>query len=130
LNTRFNNPNLPVAPIPGFFDDFTGGGGGYETLGNTVDNKPWEYMGGIGWYQRDDNTATGAGLVQGVNRSELAVVNSGASNGTLTSHIYQASIQDNRYGLAIRVRDNRNLIWISQDSLGEQIRVYERVDNQ
>lgn len=130
LNTAFNNPTLPVIPVPGFYDDFTGGGGGYETLGVTHEGKPWDYMGGIGWFQRDDNTATGAGLVQEVNRSELAVVDGVSSHGVLTAKIFQESIQDYRYGLAIRVRDNQNFIWIAQNSTADAINIYERVDNQ
>lgn len=127
LNTHFNNPNLPVVPLPGFYDDFTGGGGDYYTLGVTHENKPWDYMGGIGWYQRSDDTATGAGYVGDQRRSELAVVNGHASHGALTAQIALASVQDNRYGLAVRVTDNQNFIYIAQNSIASAINVYERV---
>lgn len=130
LNTNFNNPNLPIVPVPGFYDDFTSGGGGYETLGVTHDNKPWDYMGGLGWFQRADGTATGAGLLDGVNRSSLAVVNGVHSDGTLVAKIALESTSDLRYGIALRVTDSRNYLHVSQSSNAAWLRIYKVVDNQ
>lgn len=120
LNTEFNNPRLPLS---GFTDDFTGGGGGYSTLGTTHEGVPWEYPAGQGWFQRDDGTATA------IDRSDLAVVDSGYANGYLeTSFALVPALASQQFGLAFRVVDANNYCLIARHSTGEHIRAAYVVD--
>lgn len=125
LSVQFNNPNLPVRPLPGFHDDFSGGGGGYLTLGNTNDGKPWQYPApaagpyGPGWFQRTDQSATG------IDRSTLAIVDGVSSDGYLETHIQglPTEAHTQQFGLAFRVSDANNYMIYAQQDTGDHVRL-------
>ena len=126
LNTRFNNPNLPVVQLPGFYDDFSGGGGDYTGLGNTQEGRPWEYAGEPGWYQRTEGTATGAGLIGGLPRSRVAYVDGLSANGIIRARIDLDATADQRFGLLVRYTDLSNYIYLAQNSTADGIYIYQR----
>lgn len=111
LNTTFNNPRLPVVPLLGFLDDFNRPGA--LGLGHTADNKPWEYSGSLAWSITENQTAASLG------GSMFAVAEGNTPNGTLMAVVAKApSDNDYRAGLALRVKDAGNMLWVSPNTAG------------
>lgn len=116
LNTSFNNPNLPVIPLPGFFDDFDRDEA--DVLGETVDGKRWEIFNpgttSSVWGTHGDGTG---GMKSSTAQHHIAAVDALTANGTLTATLSDASgVTSNRYGLALRVLDASNYISVARGS--------------
>lgn len=119
LPTRFNNPNLPVVDLPGFTDSFNRPAA--DNLGSTDDGKPWLYSSGS-WDVTQDGTAVGAG------GGELAYVDGMRSDGTLTAVVGKAPSEgaDPRAGLAARIMDDSNYVFVANKSTGSSLNLYMR----
>lgn len=119
LNTTFNNPRLPVVPIAGFTDDFNRPAG---PLGVTVDGKVWEYR---------DNPwqLTGDGAATGLSSGGWAAVDALTADGILTGVVATKSTSgaDQRFGLALRVVDRNNYLWLGNNTAGT-LTLYATVD--
>lgn len=104
LNTRFNNSSLPLAPVPGFFDNFGPAGGppSDSSLGATSrESRPWDYNVDP-WSRTTDQTAMPPG---GTRR--VAFTNGYSANGTLKTTIHEPA-SDGQYGLTFRYIDPDN----------------------
>lgn len=121
LNTYFDSQRFPLAPLPGFVDDFERPAS--ENLGATLDGKTWEYS-GIPWQ------LTGQGTATGHNTSPLAYVDALTSSGTITAVVGQASSPeaDPRGGVAFRIADSHNYLYLSPNTRGT-LTLYVRLNN-
>lgn len=120
LNTQFNNPRLPILERPGFTDSFDRPNG--QGLGSTDDGKPWDYFGFAPWDIIDGN-ATGFG------RSNNAVVDGAAADGTVTAIIASAASEsaDKRGGLTLRMIDRDNYLYLCPNT-SNVLTLYGRVN--
>lgn len=108
LDATFNNPRLPVVTLPGFTDDFNRPNG---ALGTTTDGKPWEYSPPLSTSVNWSIDQQRAGVAEGSgNRFQLAHVDAGIADGTLTAELAHLDPVDLRTGLAVRVQDEQNYI--------------------
>lgn len=114
LNTKFNNPQLPVVLRPGFVDSFDRGAG---TLGQTDDRKTWEQR-GTAWVTTGDGAAMGSAEV---------FANALSADGTLTAKLRKVDANgDKRGGVAFRVVDRDNYIRVCPSTSGNlTLYVYE-----
>lgn len=108
LNTRFNNPNLPIAPIDGFFDHFDRPAA--DSLGVTDDGKAWEVHDQNGTPSGWGTTGNGtAGMLESTIHSHIAVADARVADGALTGTLaYEDTSVNPRYGLAFRAIDIDN----------------------
>lgn len=122
LNTTFNNPNLPIAPIPGFVDDFDRPAA--SSLGTTIDGKEWSHFFGTPWSITSDGHATG------LQAAPVAVVDALTPNGTISATVGKAASAgaDQRGGIAVRAKDDRNYIFVMNHSSGDRMNLYVRED--
>lgn len=130
LNTKFNNPNLPVATLPGFTDSFDRAAA--DTLGMTDDRKPWHVIDSGSststWGTYGDGTA---GMKDSSSKFHAAVADGLAANGTLTATLATYEAATRRPGLAIRATDSNNMIYIAQASASAHaLRLANRVGGQ
>lgn len=114
----FNNPNLPVVALPGFFDDFNRDSA--DVLGSTVDGKDWAVFDpgttSSVWGTYGDGTG---GMKSSTSRHHIACVDALSSDGTLSATLAGAGdVSSDRYGLALRVVDAENYISIAGGSGG------------
>ena len=114
LNTKFDNPQLPVVLRPGFIDSFERGAG---TLIQTDDRKPWEQR-GTAWGTTGDGAAMGSAEV---------FADALSADGTLTVKLRKADVGgDKRGGVAFRVVDRDNYIRVCPNTSGNlTLYVYE-----
>lgn len=116
LNTKFDNPQLPVVLRPGFIDSFERGAG---TLIQTDDRKPWEQL-GTAWGTTGDGAAMGSSEV---------FANALSADGTLTVKLRTADTTgDKRGGVAFRGVDRYNYIRICPNTSGK-LTLYVFEDN-
>lgn len=122
LNTTFNNPNLPVVPIPGFTDSFDRPAA--ASLGTTDDGKEWSHFGATPWNITSDGHAIG------LQAAPVAVVDSLATDGTLTARVGKAPSAgaDQRGGIVLRALDDRSYIFVSNHNTGNSLNLYVRDD--
>ena len=107
LNTKFDNPQLPIVLRPGFIDSFERGAG---TLIQTDDRKAWEQL-GTAWGTTGDGAAMGSGEV---------FANAMSADGTLTVGLRTADTGgDKRGGVAFRVVDRSNYIRVCPNTSGK-----------
>jgi len=125
LNTSFNNPNLPVMPLPGFFDDFDRDEA--DVLGQTVDGKLWKIFNpgttSSVWGTYGDGTG---GMKSSTVQHHIAAVDALTANGTLTAHLasFDETAPTRRFGLAVRVLDANNYVVIAPIShTGQSMRI-------
>lgn len=127
LNTKFDNPRLPLIPLQGFRDDFDRGAS--DSLGSTSDGKPWTiYDSGSStstWGTYGDGTA---GMKDSSSQYHLAVADGLASDGTLTAEISTVNEAERRPGLALRCVDSDNFIYLAQaSSSNHTLRIAKRI---
>lgn len=130
LNTRFNNPNLPVVPRNGFVDDFNRGSA--NNLGETVDGKQWTTLNPgtttSVWGTHGDGTA---GMKSSTAGHHIAAVDALTANWTLTAQLssFDENAPTRRFGLAVRVLDVNNYVMIAPISHnGHSMRIAYSVD--
>ena len=112
----FNNPNLPIITLPGFFDDFNRDSA--DVLGSTVDGKDWKVFDpgttSSVWGTYGDGTG---GMKSSTSRHHIACVDALTPDGTLSATLADVSgVSSDRYGLALRVVDAGNYISIARGS--------------
>lgn len=107
LNTIFNNPALPIVPMPGFRDDFERPNA--STLGKTLDGKDWELFSGSSntavWGTFGDGTA---GMKSSGAQYHIAAAEALTGDGVLTATLASVGIDARGPGLAFRVLDKDN----------------------
>lgn len=115
LNTQFNNPNLPIAQIPGFSDDFNRAAA--ETLGVTSrEGRPWQNF-DIGsrpsvWGTNGDGTAS---MLTAGSSWQLVGVDGLVADGVLTATIATIGGDTSRWGgLGFRILDGDNHLRVSE----------------
>lgn len=120
LNTIFNNPNLPVIPVPGFHDNFNRAAS--STLGTTDDGKEWNFFGFVPWKVVSPGHAAGFGT------SLHAAVDGLTPNGTLTTVVGKAATEsaDKRAGLVFRMLDRDNYLYLCPNTTNT-LTLYGRV---
>lgn len=120
LNTIFNNPNLPIIPVPGFHDNFNRAAS--STLGTTDDGKEWNFFGFVPWKITANGTATGLGSGQ------HAAVDALTADGTLSVKVAKAATAaaDKRAGLLFRMTDRDNYYYLCPNTSGV-LTLYGRV---
>lgn len=130
LNTYFNNPKLPVVPLPGFVDDFNRPAA--DTLGETLDGKAWSlhsYSNSHAvWGTYGDGTA---GMKSSGPYFHLAVADALVANGTLRATVsaIDETAENNRAGLAVRATDANNYISIAAiDPTNDRLAIQKRID--
>src|SRR5699024_6868417 len=86
LNTVFNNPNLPIIPVPGFSDGFNRPVA--DSLGETDTGKPWVVIDSGSttstWGTYGNGTA---GMKSASSAYHLAVANALTSDGVLRAKV-------------------------------------------
>lgn len=127
LNTVFNNPNLPIIPVPGFSDGFNRPVA--DTLGETDTGKPWVlFDSGTTssiWGTYGDGTA---GMKSASSAYHLAVANALTPNGSLVAKLSTYDAAQRRPGLVIRAKDKDNFISIAPASATvHEMRLAKRV---
>lgn len=109
LNAVFNNPRLPIVPVPGFLDDFNRPAA--DTLGTTVDGKPWvvhDYGNSPSVWGTFGNGR--AGMKEAIAQRHFAVVDALVPDGTLTARVGSIDTTDRRTGIALRYVDLDNYL--------------------
>lgn len=127
LNTRFNNPNLPVVQRPGFRDDFNRPAA--DTLGTTLDGKPWTILDyGVSssvWGTLGDGTA---GMKSATSGRHAAVADALTPDGTLTAVVGERGTTGYLPGLTVRAADADNYIQIAAiGSTNQELRILKMV---
>lgn len=127
LNTVFNNPNLPLVPVPGFSDTFNRATA--DTLGSTPGGKPWILFDSgttsSTWGTYGNGTA---GMKTSSSAYHLAVANALTPNGSLVAKLGTYDAAQRRPGLVIRAKDKDNFISIAPaSSTVHEMRLAKRV---
>lgn len=120
LNTTFNNARLPDVQLPGFADDFDRPEA--SSLGETLEGKEWQYSTSQSW------AITASGNALGMGAAPLAYVDGMRSDGTLTAVVGKAPSEgaDPRGGLAARIMDPLNYVFVTNHSTGNSLNLYVR----
>lgn len=125
LNTAFANSLLPMAPVPGFSDDFNRPVG--ASLGSTSgEGRMWQY-GSNGEAPLWRTSSGGTAVFISGGAISAAVVDAMASNGVL--QVTAASLGSNRRGgPAFRYKDINNHLFIWQPDATSPLGMFRRVN--
>lgn len=120
LNKRTTNPNIPMVPLPGFFDDFNRPDS--TELGRTSrEGRAWELLSESNTLQIVNGTASlepGSRTTYG-----LYAVDALETDGTLRAVYSQISGATN-FRLAFRIADARNFYTVNISSSSVELRRY------
>ena len=113
LNTRFNNPNLPVTPLPGFYDDFTSGSP-IKLDHTSREERPYIFN-GEAWPIVDGYVTPGG---------RAAAVDGYSNDGVLSTR-YVVLGSATRVGLVARYT-GESYLWIAPNTSGN-LAIYETI---